>query len=1227
MSTKYPFPSHVSVQSFVTVKLSDKSMYGLWKTQMQCLLKSHDMLGFINESTPSGDEWERSDALVHGWILASLSEQAAVAVLNRLTSKQTCVTAKHVWEQVQSMYGRHETVLKGGEGGGFGSSPAGFCIDVLEKVKENKEQSANKQALYRAVSDGNIKKVMSILKNNKIGITDSISINNNTALHIAMTYKRNGGFLEHMLNLNETPLKDVQNSDGSTLLHLAVSLGNTHAAKILLGRSPDLLSVKDNNGLTPLDMILSRPRDEEMCLFLTSCSTVSDIEQYIDNNTFANMGHEPVVNAIHYKHFDLALTFLKKFKTLKSPDVLMAIAQNYPADFKPIQLIIYELLRTSILSFIARGTSDMRTCNKLANLVLRAALAYPFKILIQLCLKFKAFYGDEWERSDALVHGWILASLSEQAAVAVLNRLTSKQTCVTAKHVWEQVQSMYGRHETVLKGGEGGGFGSSPAGFCIDVLEKVKENKEQSANKQALYRAVSDGNIKKVMSILKNNKIGITDSISINNNTALHIAMTYKRNGGFLEHMLNLNETPLKDVQNSDGSTLLHLAVSLGNTHAAKILLGRSPDLLSVKDNNGLTPLDMILSRPRDEEMCLFLTSCSTVSDIEQYIDNNTFANMGHEPVVNAIHYKHFDLALTFLKKFKTLKSPDVLMAIAQNYPADFKPIQLIIYELLRTSILSFIARGTSDMRTCNKLANLVLRAALAYPFKILIQLCLKFKAFYGDEWERSDALVHGWILASLSEQAAVAVLNRLTSKQTCVTAKHVWEQVQSMYGRHETVLKGGEGGGFGSSPAGFCIDVLEKVKENKEQSANKQALYRAVSDGNIKKVMSILKNNKIGITDSISINNNTALHIAMTYKRNGGFLEHMLNLNETPLKDVQNSDGSTLLHLAVSLGNTHAAKILLGRSPDLLSVKDNNGLTPLDMILSRPRDEEMCLFLTSCSTVSDIEQYIDNNTFANMGHEPVVNAIHYKHFDLALTFLKKFKTLKSPDVLMAIAQNYPADFKPIQLIIYELLRTSILSFIARGTSDMRTCNKLANLVLRAALAYPFKILIQLCLKFKAFYDLTSYLLPSSLPMYRNNTKSTTLLPASTASSTPLLVAPPAVVALVFPSHHHSVHLSVSSHLTVRRTAGDSDDASFIPMSVLASNFDQNNLKSLEDEIQGYPSIIDWHANIYADPTRPLLVDIGSGIDFSVDFSMHPHSNVFISIFASWEIKKVHCSH
>lgn len=115
MSTKYPFPSHVSVQSFVTVKLSDRGMFDLWKTQMLYLVESHDMLDFINvgiSGSMDDDDyklWKRSDALVRGWILGSLSEQAAIKVLRHLKFElepQMDFTAKEIWDRVEVVYGQ-----------------------------------------------------------------------------------------------------------------------------------------------------------------------------------------------------------------------------------------------------------------------------------------------------------------------------------------------------------------------------------------------------------------------------------------------------------------------------------------------------------------------------------------------------------------------------------------------------------------------------------------------------------------------------------------------------------------------------------------------------------------------------------------------------------------------------------------------------------------------------------------------------------------------------------------------------------------------------------------------------------------------------------------------------------------------------------------------------------------------------------------------------------------
>ncbi|GJR82925.1 hypothetical protein Tco_0153710 [Tanacetum coccineum] len=47
------YPSHVIAPNFVTVKLSSRNKYNMWKTQMICLLKSHQMYGFIDGQFPS----------------------------------------------------------------------------------------------------------------------------------------------------------------------------------------------------------------------------------------------------------------------------------------------------------------------------------------------------------------------------------------------------------------------------------------------------------------------------------------------------------------------------------------------------------------------------------------------------------------------------------------------------------------------------------------------------------------------------------------------------------------------------------------------------------------------------------------------------------------------------------------------------------------------------------------------------------------------------------------------------------------------------------------------------------------------------------------------------------------------------------------------------------------------------------------------------------------------
>jgi len=167
-----------------------------------------------------------------------------------------------------------------------------YAIDPKGLVDEERNRSMIKQDLYQAVECGKLERVLSILQKENVGITDSISINGNSALHIAVS--NSDGFLKSMLDLlpSDIPLTDVQNKDGSTLLHLAVSHGNTNVAKILVDWSRDLLNAKDNQGFTPLDIILSQPMNKEMCLFLMTQQAPTMIA-----------ANEPLLNIISYKHF------------------------------------------------------------------------------------------------------------------------------------------------------------------------------------------------------------------------------------------------------------------------------------------------------------------------------------------------------------------------------------------------------------------------------------------------------------------------------------------------------------------------------------------------------------------------------------------------------------------------------------------------------------------------------------------------------------------------------------------------------------------------------------------------------------------------------------------------------------------------------------------------------------------------------------------------------------
>ncbi|KAL7592500.1 hypothetical protein Lser_V15G32884 [Lactuca serriola] len=346
----YPYPSNVYTPSFISLRLSGRDNYSMWKTQMICLLKSHDMFGFIDgtfispdheasssSSSNSGKEkvgehqthqklWTRSDALVKGWILGSLSEETLRYVLNRLTEKSHQernadhdFSAKDVWHELQTMYG--PVVLPR-------VSPV-----VEDTLLQDKDIAEELQRLYNYTRIGIWVWVEQILSRGRVTVMDKITNNGNTLLHVAVGISKNSKLLEKLLGMTpeNTQLLDLRNSDGSTLLHVAAIIGNTEAADILVARNPELLFAKDNEGQTPLALALSNMNTQTARHLLQHINDTNDDRQK-EALFSGTTGDGLLVTLISSKDFRFAIKLLEHYKTLNSDVVLMAIAQNFPRE-------------------------------------------------------------------------------------------------------------------------------------------------------------------------------------------------------------------------------------------------------------------------------------------------------------------------------------------------------------------------------------------------------------------------------------------------------------------------------------------------------------------------------------------------------------------------------------------------------------------------------------------------------------------------------------------------------------------------------------------------------------------------------------------------------------------------------------------------------------------------------------------------------------------------------
>ncbi|KAL3623607.1 hypothetical protein CASFOL_032423 [Castilleja foliolosa] len=299
----------INVFNFVSSALSgDKNSnnYFSWKQQILCLIGSHELLGFIDGTIPppqrpskipsaTADDGKdtnnnivwRTDRLVKGWILGALADPILQDVVN-------FTTARDVWLELEKM---------------FTSSPVTVSNPIQLHVAQVEWDDC--LPLYRATLMGEWDKAKRIIDSDPNAIQARLNLTLETSLHIAVGNRKTIHFVQNLLDIMPDDLLGLTDAAGYTALHVAAFSGNTEAAKILIGRRPDLLCVPENSGGFPVHMAALSAHRETLCYLISETK-----DDWLPSPYIGETGLKLLGTLIDAEFFDLALYFASKYSHL-----------------------------------------------------------------------------------------------------------------------------------------------------------------------------------------------------------------------------------------------------------------------------------------------------------------------------------------------------------------------------------------------------------------------------------------------------------------------------------------------------------------------------------------------------------------------------------------------------------------------------------------------------------------------------------------------------------------------------------------------------------------------------------------------------------------------------------------------------------------------------------------------------------------------------------------------
>ncbi|KAI3868503.1 hypothetical protein MKX03_035676 [Papaver bracteatum] len=196
-----------------------------------------------------------------------------------------------------------------------------------EENGDQKDLVKKYQVLYKAALKGDWDRAKRIFKVDPSALTASITVGNETALHIAAA-SGHSMFVEKLVALMPSDALELKNCDGETTLHFVAAAGLIRAAKAMVTKNPNLTQMRDNNEWVPLVTAAysansSNKRSKEMVKYL--CSVTRDEEP---SPYYGVSGGTLICICIASNLYDVALYLVQRFPNLateKSEDGYCAL--------------------------------------------------------------------------------------------------------------------------------------------------------------------------------------------------------------------------------------------------------------------------------------------------------------------------------------------------------------------------------------------------------------------------------------------------------------------------------------------------------------------------------------------------------------------------------------------------------------------------------------------------------------------------------------------------------------------------------------------------------------------------------------------------------------------------------------------------------------------------------------------------------------------------------------